>query len=268
MVKNGMPMHDKNDYLELLEKTLTFSLWPEPPRPVTLIAKKKLWRVRIARLADRFFQKFGLRLCADLPITPQQREDGPPHWTWMGHTLVSRKRLRNIRDLCSEVVSKNIPGEFVECGVWRGGASIYARACLPVDRKVILCDSFEGLPYDPAEPEYVIFDHLKVSVDEVRQNFKNYDQDKNLEFIKGYFCDTLKNLKTPIAILRADGDMYSSTMDILDNLYFQVCPGGFVIIDDYGLEPCARAVRDFLGRHKITVELVAIDRDAVYWKKP
>ena len=261
-------MPDRNDYLDLLEKTLTFSLWPEPPRPVTLIGKKQLWRVRIAVLADRFFQKFGLRLCADLPITPQQREESPRNWTWMAHTLLSRKRIRNIRSLCSEVVSKKIPGEFVECGVWRGGASIYARACLPLDRKVILCDSFEGLPFDPDEPDYSTYDHLRVSVNEVRENFVKYGQDKNLEFVKGFFCDTLKNLKTPIAILRADGDMYSSTMDILDNLYFQVSPGGFVIIDDYSLEPCARAVHDFLARHKINVDIVKIDNDGVFWKKP
>ena len=91
--------------------------------------------------------------------------------------------------------------------------------------------------------------------------------DKNLEFVKGYFCDTLKNLKEPIAILRADGDMYSSTMDILDNLYSHVSPGGYVIIDDYSLPPCAKAVTEFLDRHKIKADLVKIDNDAVYWKK-
>jgi O-methyltransferase len=145
---------------------------------------------------------------------------------------------------------------------------IYARACLPADRKVILCDSFEGLPHDPAEPEYVTFDILKVSVDEVRNNFKKYDQEKNLEFVKGYFCDTLKNLKTPIAILRADGDMYSSTTDILDNLYSQVSPGGYVIIDDYGLPPCAKAVTDFLNKHNIKVDLIKIDVVGAYFRKP
>jgi O-methyltransferase len=261
-------MYDKNDYLALLEKTLTFSLWPEPPRPVTVIGRKNLLRVKLARMADRFFQMFGLRLCADLPISIEEREDGARNWTWMAHTLVSRKRLRNIRELCEEVVAKNVPGNFVECGVWRGGASMYARACLPDDRKVVMCDSFEGLPYDPAEPEYFIFDHLKVSQEEVRQNFKNYGLEKNLQYVKGYFCDSLPGLKTPIAILRADGDMYSSTMDILQNLYSQVSSGGFVIIDDYSLEPCARAVTEFLGKQNYKVELVKIDRDAVYWKKP
>jgi O-methyltransferase len=261
-------MYNDDDYLALLEKTLTFSLWPEPPRPVTVIGRKNLLRVRVARLADRFFQLFGLRLCADLPITPEERENGSANWAWMAHTLVSRKRLKNIRELSAEVVSKNIPGAFVECGVWRGGASIYARACLPEDRKVILCDSFQGLPPDAAEPEYVTFDHLKVSVDEVKSNFRKYDQEKNLEFVKGYFCDTLKNLKTPIAILRADGDMYSSTMDILENLYFQVSPGGYVIIDDYGLPPCAKAVTDFLAKHNIKVDLVTVDVVAAYFRKP
>jgi O-methyltransferase len=256
-----------NAYLDLLEKTLTFSLWPEPPRPVTVIERRNLVSVRIARLIDKVLQRFKLRLCAELPISDDERENGSTYWFWMAHTLVSRKRLRNIRDLCCDIIDKNVPGAFVECGVWRGGASIYARACLPEDRKIIMCDSFEGLPFDPKEPRYNEQDFLSVSLDEVKQNFNNYGVDKNLEFVKGYFCDTLKNLKEPIAILRADGDMYSSTMDILNNLYSHVSPGGYVIIDDYSLPPCAQAVTEFLDRHKIKANLVKIDNAAVYWKK-
>jgi O-methyltransferase len=256
-----------NAHLDLLEKTLTFSLWPEPPRPVTVIERRNLIRVRIARLVDKVLQQFKLRLCTELSISDDERENGSSYWAWMAHTLVSRKRLRNIRDLCFDVVSRNVPGAFVECGVWRGGASIYARACLPEDRKIVMCDSFEGLPFDPNEPRYSEQDFLRVSVDEVRQNFKNYGVGGNIEFVKGYFCDTLKNLKEPIAILRADGDMYSSTMDILENLYSYISPGGYVIIDDYSLKPCAKAVSEFIGRHKIKAELIKIDNNAVYWKK-
>jgi O-methyltransferase len=255
------------NYLDLLEKTLTFSLWPEPPRPVTVIERRHLLSVRIACFVDRILQKFKLRLCAELNISDAERENGSTYWFWMAHTLVSRKRLRNIRELSFDVVARQIPGAFVECGVWRGGASIYARACLPEDRKIIMCDSFEGLPFDPDEPRYSQQEFLKVGVDEVRQNFKKYDLETNLVFVKGYFCDTLKNLKEPIAILRADGDMYSSTKDILDNLYPYVSSGGYVIIDDYSLEPCAKAVSEYISCHNLKVEIVKIDNMAVYWKK-
>src|ERR1035437_1246290 len=161
-----------NAYLDLLEKTLTFSFWPEPPRPVPVIERRHLLSVRIACFIDKILQKFKLRLCAELNISDAERENGSTYWFWMAHTLVSRKRLRNIRDLCFDVTARNVPGDFVECGVWRGGASIYARACLPEDRKIVMCDSFEGLPFDPNEPRYSEQDFLRVSVEEVKENLK------------------------------------------------------------------------------------------------
>lgn len=68
------------------------------------------------------------------------------------------------------------------------------------------------------------------------------------KLIKGFFKDTVPHHpKRPIALLRLDGDMYSSTMDSLTNLYPKVSPGGYVIIDDYGCWPgCQKASHDYL----------------------
>jgi len=71
-----------------------------------------------------------------------------------------------------------------------------------------------------------------------------------------------------LAILRLDGDMYSSTMDSLLNLYPKLSVGGYAIIDDYGeIESCRKAVDDFRASNKIEASLSAIDLSGVYWKK-
>jgi len=66
-----------------------------------------------------------------------------------------------------------------------------------------------------------------------------------------------------------DGDMYESTMDQLFNLYAKVSEGGVVIVDDYHLEPCNRAIHDFRNWHNITEKIIDVpdDREGVYWIK-
>jgi O-methyltransferase len=255
---------EQNSYLQLLEKTLTFSLWPEPPRSVQITARRDLV-AKTAKLVDKTLNRFGLSLCV---WNRNIRRDVGTEWPALAHTMVGQKRLQNIRMLCENVDSEGIPGAFVECGVWRGGASIYARACLNPERQVICCDSFQGLPHDPSEPEYATFDFLRVSRQQVEQNFRDYGLHHNVRFVEGWFSDTLKHIHEPIAILRADGDMFSSTMTILGDLYDKVSPGGYVIIDDYILKPCAHATEFFRVSRGITAPLIAIDGCGAYWRKP
>jgi O-methyltransferase len=259
-----MTLHHNANYLDLLAKTLTFSMWPEPPRPVGITARRDIV-ARTAKMLDRVLNRFGLTLCA---LKPHMRRDVGLEWPLLAHTMVGQKRLQNIRELCEAVDRNGIPGAFVECGVWRGGASIYARACLKPERQVICCDSFQGLPHDPSEPEYATFDFLRVSRQQVEQAFRDYELHHNVRFVEGWFSDTLKHVNEPIAILRADGDMFSSTMTILGDLYDKVSPGGYVIIDDYILKPCAEAVEFFRAQNRISAPLVEIDECSCYWRKP
>ena len=70
-----------------------------------------------------------------------------------------------------------------------------------------------------------------------------------------------------LAILRLDGDYYSSTIEVLEPLYDMVSAGGFVIIDDYGYhEGCRNAVHDFLDSRGLDPEIVPIDDHGVYWR--
>jgi hypothetical protein len=92
--------------------------------------------------------------------------------------------------------------------------------------------------------------------------------DELVRFLEGFFAETLPNAPVNrLALLRADGDMYSSTMDILNNLYSKMSAGGFVIIDDYGsVSACRTAVDEFRTTHGIHAPIHQIDSTGVYWR--
>lgn len=205
--------------------------------------------------------------------------DWPPSpWS---HTMVGVKRLDNLQ-LCLEAALRDgVPGDFLEAGAWRGGASIFARALLKAhgveDRTVWVADSFEGLP-KPNEELYPqdagdrhhTFDFLAVSLDEVKRNFDTYGLlDEGVRFLKGWFKDTLPSAEAEAyAVLRLDGDMYESTMDALNALYPKLSPGGFLIVDDYGAVPaCRQAVEDYRAEHGIDEPIIEIDWTGAYWRK-
>ncbi len=214
------------------------------------------------------------------PYSPEIREHG---WDWPvhAHSMIGVKRLDNVRLLVESVLGNHIPGDLIETGVWRGGASILMRAVLHIygvrDRKVFVADSFEGLPPPraelypaDAESDFHTYPELAVSLDEVRDNFAAYGLlDDQVVFLKGWFKDTLPALNVDaLALIRLDGDMYESTMDALVNLYDKLSVNGYVIVDDYHVVPaCKQAVHDFCSARGIALELEEIDGVGVYWKK-
>jgi O-methyltransferase len=69
------------------------------------------------------------------------------------------------------------------------------------------------------------------------------------------------------AVIRLDGDMYESTMTVLEHLYPGLAPGGFLIVDDYKIKRCRAAVDDFRAAHGVSEEIVPVDWTGVYWRK-
>ena len=84
-----------------------------------------------------------------------------------------------------------------------------------------------------------------------------------VRLVEGLFVDTLPSLPiASLAILRLDGDLFSSTLDILKPLYPKLSPGGFVIVDDYFAHPgCRAAVEAYRLRHGIATPMTRIDSD-------
>lgn len=92
----------------------------------------------------------------------------------------------------------------------------------------------------------------------------------NFVFHAGWFQHTLPALAPaePIALLRLDGDLYESTIICLDALYHKVSPGGIVIIDDYALGGCYKAVHEFLDKHGLKPAIQRVPNElVVYWEK-
>jgi hypothetical protein len=235
-------------------------------------------RLRSAVLAA--FSSAGIQLAHRRRGNYLRRIDGTDV-SDVAHSVVSLKRLDNVQHCIETVLREGIPGDVIETGVMRGGTVILMRAILKAhgvtDRTVWAADSFEGLPPPDVEhyPEDAAAEwHLRplteVSLDFVRRNFERYGLlDDQVKFIQGWFRDTLTTAPVDrLALLRLDGDLYESTMDAIVPLYPKLSPGGFVIVDDYILPMCRKAIHDYRDKHGIREPLIPIDDEAVYWRKP
>jgi hypothetical protein len=179
-------------------------------------------------------------------------------------SMLSDVRMDHIASIIVELNEKGIPGDLIETGSWRGGACIFMRAVLDEigdkSRKVYVADSFDGVP-KPDLVNFPIDDYsthyasqwLKAPIDGVKKNFEKYGYlDDRSVFIPGWFKDTMPELKPASGkwgMLRLDGDIYESTIQVLNALYDDLSAGGYVIIDDFGSDVgAAHATRDFLHR--------------------
>jgi O-methyltransferase len=219
------------------------------------------------------------------PLTPDQleRRETGADWPLNGTTMVGLRRLDHLQRCVEVIVRDDVPGDLIETGVWRGGASIFMRAVLAVlgdeQRQVWLADSFEGLPRarpdeypaDAGSDEHFVFEYLAVSEEKVRQAFERYELlDDRVRFLPGWFTASLPPLRgnRRWSLIRLDGDMYESTIVALESLYPDLSPGGFVVIDDYGAIPqCQQAVEDFRRDNGISDPIEKIDWTGASWRR-
>ena len=198
---------------------------------------------------------------------------------WNGvYTLVDKPRFNTIDYISKMVYDNNVVGDVVECGVWRGGMSVYLAYCF-FDRTIWACDSYEGFQsvneakykYVGDErhvPEYdentkwqwVRGKSIKISLEEVKQVFTHFGlgDDENIKFLKGWVKDTLdpKTCKIEkISVLRVDVDAYSATLEVLVNLFDKVSSGGYIIFDDSALLECQDAIKEFKRIRNIDFDL-------------
>jgi len=188
------------------------------------------------------------------------------------YTMVGRSGLVATYEIVKQSEMNDVQGCLVECGVARGGtsvlmmlASLLSRNVAQGNRTVWLFDSFEGLPEPTAEDGILrkpqgkdrsSWDLAKgyclgtlEEVEDLLFNKFGFSRDK-VHLVKGWFQDTLpvyKDKMGDIAVLRIDGDWYESTKCCLENLYDKVVDGGYVILDDYALVGCRKAVDEFFA---------------------
>lgn len=231
----------------------------------------------VLRVVNFFLGIWGLEIYRDKWCEFHKRMDGSDQ-PENAETMIGIFRMNNLKYCLGEIFRNKIEGDIIECGVWRGGASIYMKAILMAydeKRTLWLADSFAGLPKPDEKYSVDKGDihhkqkNLSVSLEQVKSNFgKYYLLDDDVKFIEGFFEKTLPNAPIEkLALLRIDADMYGSTIQCLENLYHKVVQGGFVIIDDYALKGCKQAVDDFRKKNNITNPIIKIDWTGIYWRK-
>lgn len=190
-------------------------------------------------------------------------------------TLLSVGQLEMIEEAVLDLDRRNVPGDFIEAGIWRGGAVIFMRALLYAyginQRQIIAADSFEGIPQNVKfrhDPVDAWSDRWSASLEEVMGNIERLGLlDDRIEFLPGFFADSLGAIANRnFALIRLDSDSHDSVMTSLEHLYPRLSPGGIIIIDDWHLVGCRFAVNGYREQHDITEEIIARDGNA-YWIK-
>jgi len=270
------------DYVELLKRSLTATVHQDVYTCPTSFERPRLqsgswtprrWAVYLAASTVRRRKWDLVKRC------PHKALEEGRAWPLIGETMVGTTRLENLQGCIEDVVRNGVPGDFIETGVWRGGASIFARGVLKAlgvdDRRVWVADSFAGLPAPDGRYAEDVGDithsvsELAIPLETVKDNFRRYGLlDAQVRFLPGWFRDTLPTLDDERwAVIRLDGDMYASTMDALESLYPRLSVGGYVIVDDGALTACRAAVDDFRARHVIEDPIEQIDWTGFFWKR-
>jgi len=193
-------------------------------------------------------------------------------WPMQGLTMIGLNRLDDLQACVEALVRDDVPGDLIEAGAWRGGASILMRATLDAlgdGRTVCVADSFQGFPEADAQGLLNETEFLAVPIEEVQASFARFGLEDGVRFVPGFFEQTLPGLAGGRwALIRLDGDTYEATWQTLAALYDDLAPGGYVIVDDYRVMPeCGRAVDAFRSEHGIEEPLEDVDWTCVRWRR-
>jgi hypothetical protein len=198
-------------------------------------------------------------------------------------TMTSPERILALCNAVQYLVRNNIDGDFVECGVWRGGSMAAVAKTLMQDhateRRLWMYDTFEGMS-PPTEMDVDFLGQTAQHLMDVQDSAdassvwccSPLEQVKltmsqtgypleQVHFVEGKVEQTLQ-LHAPdrIALLRLDTDWYESTRCELEHLFPRLFPGGVLIIDDYGhWDGCRRAVDEYFEKNQIPMLLNRID---------
>jgi len=200
------------------------------------------------------------------------------------YTVTTVEKIYGLIQAVKYIVYNNIPGDFVECGVWRGGSiMVIAKTllhCNQKDRKIYLFDTFEGMT-EPKESIDESFEGMKAAekykrnyIDEKSTSWLNapieqvkeavystgYDESKFI-FVKGRVEKTLPHYApNKISLLRLDTDWYESTKYELTHLYPRLSKGGILILDDYGhWKGVKKATDEYFSEHNVHMLFTRMD---------
>ena len=170
-------------------------------------------------------------------------------------TLTSVERIAALLNAVGYIAANKIPGDFAECGVWRGGSMMAVALALlaqgDTSRALFLYDTYEGMPAPTDEDKSYdgvsaaeqlkqarrgtgIWCHARL--EDVRANLLSTGYQKSkIHLIKGRVEETIPaNMPQHLSLLRLDTDWYESTKHELTHLFPLLDARGVLIVDDYG----------------------------------
>jgi Macrocin-O-methyltransferase (TylF) len=187
------------------------------------------------------------------------------------YTMTSWERLYALYQSVQYTVENRIPGDLVECGVWRGGSmklvAHVLRSLGDTTRTLFLYDTFEGM----TEPEpavdidfsgnQAVKDWHEIQRRGVKWAYAPVEEVHEIIASSGYPMEKVKLVKgrveetipatspASIALLRLDTDWYSSTKHEMEHLYPKLSPQGILILDDYGhYQGARRGVDEYFSK--------------------
>jgi O-methyltransferase len=199
------------------------------------------------------------------PFAELYREASP-------RTLVPPQRCWILYNLARQAL--RLPGDFVECGVYKGGtAMLLSRIASQADpaaaKRLLLFDTFAGMKEtDPVKDAHKPGDFADTSLEAVQQRVAWF---KGAEFHPGWIPESFRGLEQRrFAFAHIDVDLYQAILDCCEFIYPRLAVGGFMVFDDYGLPSCPgarRAVDEFFARQP-EVPLILATGQAVVFKAP
>jgi hypothetical protein len=240
----------------------------------------------IIKSLNALFRKFGYKLLKDNE-KEEYAEFYDLYLRCKPYTMTSIDRMFALYKGVEYIVKNNIPGDFVECGVWKGGSSMLIALTLlkfgVTDREIWMYDTYEGMS-EPGENDKDILgtqaeELLKKASKEVSESVWCYSgleevksnlmtagyPAENIHFIKGKVEDTIPGSVPSglISLLRLDTDWYESTKHELTYLFPLLVKAGVLIMDDYGHWVGAKkAVDEYINENNITIHLIKVDYSA------
>ena len=206
-------------------------------------------------------------------------------------TMTPVTRMYSLYKAVQYIVKNGIPGDIVECGVWKGGSSMIAALTLlamrDTTRRLWLYDTYEGMT-EPSDKDVRARDGTSTHQTWASQqrsdvNLWTYSPQADVEanlystgypkenilFIKGRVEDTIpSSVPNRIALLRLDTDWFQSTYHELNYLFPLLSQNGVVVLDDYGYYKGAREATDrYFSENKIPIFLTRVDRSGRFGLK-
>ena len=202
---------------------------------------------------------------------------GPPYSTVLPYTMVGLDRLRKLRELIRHLDEEGVAGDIVECGTYNGGSGAllaHAASQGTTSRHTWLLDSFQGMPTpsrNDGESAKSWTGTCRGSAESVREVLAKLEVPANrVTIVPGWFSDTLSTIEPHgIALLHIDADWYESVLEVLEELFEQIVPGGFVVLDDYGYwQGCKLAWTEFCRTRNLSLQLIPTDDTGAYARVP